>query len=302
MENDNTTLKKAHAILQAIRYMESIDTEAAFNRDIHKIKKARKALVYNRLVRFAACLSIPLFIATAVMTALYFFPQESHEMAEVTAPCGSVVRYELPDKSTVWINSGSTLKYPTRFDRKARRVEIDGEAYFEVHANPDKPFYVNAFDGLSVKVYGTRFNVSAYSDDENITTTLENGHVDVIVSDQTLSLIPGEQASYSKLTGEIVRSQVNTYEHTAWKDGRLVLRNASLNQVFKALERKFGVTVSVKGTVNESETYRATFRNESLSQILDYLSRTASFSWRFEDTRLPNGEVLPGKTVCVDLK
>lgn len=302
MNQDEKTLKKAQAILQAIRYMESVDSEAAFNKGMNKIRQVRRQLIFNRLVRAAACLSIPLFVATAVMVTLYFFPGESPEMASVTAPCGSVVKYELPDKSTVWINSGSTLKYPTRFDRKSRRVEIDGEAYFEVQANPDKPFYVNASDGLSVKVYGTRFNVSAYDDEDMITTTLENGHVDVIVADHVLALVPGEQASYSKLTGELVRSQVNTYEHTAWKDGRMVLRNASLSQVFKSLERKFGVTVKVNGTVNESDTYRATFRNETLSQILDYMSRTAGFRWRFEDTKLPGGEVLPGKTVCIDLR
>ena len=102
-------------------------------------------------------------------------------MASVTAPRGAVVRYELPDNSTVWLNSGSTLIYPTRFDRKTRRVQLDGEAYFEVQANPEKPFYVGASDGLSVKVYGTKFNVEAYSDDDIITTTLENGHVDVLV-------------------------------------------------------------------------------------------------------------------------
>lgn len=302
MTNDDKILKKADDLWKAIQYMESIDVDNAFENGMNQIRQARRQLFFNRLVRVAACLSIPLFIATAVMASLWLFPRESTEMASVTAPCGSVIKYELPDQSTVWINSGSTLTYPVRFDRKARRVEIDGEAYFEIQANPDKPFYVNASDGLSVKVYGTKFNVSAYSDDDVITTTLETGHVDVMVADQTLALVPGEQASYSKLTGQMVRSQVNTYEHTAWKDGRLVLRNASLSQVFKALERKFGVTVHVNGTINESDTYRATFRNETLSQILDYMSRTAGFRWRYEDERMPGGDVMPGKTVCVDLR
>ncbi len=302
MKQENKELRKAEDLLTAIRYIESIDVEKAFEAGMDKVRRARRQIMFNRLVRIAACLSIPLLAATAVLGWLLLFPRESETFASVTSPSGTVVRYELPDNSVVWLNSGTTLKYPTRFDRNVRRVELDGEAYFEVQANPEKPFYVNASDGLSVKVYGTKFNVSAYSDDETIATTLENGHVDVIVSDHILALQPGEQARYSKLTGEIVRSQVNTYEHIAWKDGRMVLRNASLSQVFKALERKFGVTVKVNGTINESDTYRATFRNETLSQILDYMSRTAGFRWKFEDTVLPGGDLLPGKTVSIDLK
>lgn len=284
MENNELKLRKAQNLLDAIRYMESLDADKACREGMNKVKKERRSVIFNNFVKVAAILSLPLLIATTVMASLYFFPEESSEMASVTAPGGSVVKFELPDKSTVWINGGSTLTYPVRFSQKARRVEIEGEAYFEVQANPEKPFYVNASDGFSVKVYGTRFNVSAYSDDDTITATLESGHVDVSVAERILTLVPGEQASYSKLTGEIVRSQVNAYEHIAWKDGRLVLRNANLNQVFKALERKYGVKVIVNGNINESETYRATFRKESLSQILDYLSRTAGFTWKMDDT------------------
>ena len=283
MSRDNNSLEKAQSLLQAIRYMESIDSEKAFEKGMAKIREERRQRTFRGLVWAAACLSIPLLAATAILVSIHFFPTESKQMASVTAPRGAVVRYELPDNSTVWLNSGSTLIYPTRFDRKTRRVQLDGEAYFEVQANPEKPFYVGASDGLSVKVYGTKFNVEAYSDDDIITTTLENGHVDVLVEGrEALSLVPGEQAEYCKITGELVRSQVNTYESTAWKDGRMVLRNASLGEVFKALERKFGVSFQVNGTISETDTYRATFRNESLSQILDYLCTTAGFGWTMD--------------------
>lgn len=303
MTKENRRLEKAQSILQAIRYMESIDSEAAYEKGMAAIREERRRKAFRGFVWAAACLSIPLLAATAILVSIHYFPSESKQMASVTAPRGAVVKYELPDNSTVWLNSGSTLTYPIRFDRKTRRVQLEGEAYFEVQANPEKPFLVNTSDELSVKVYGTRFNVEAYSDDDIITTTLEHGHVDVLVEGhEALCLVPGEQAEYSKLTGELVRSQVNTYESTAWKDGRMVLRNASLNEVFKALERKFGVSIQVNGTIDETDTYRATFRNETLAQILDYLSATADFRWKIEDTTLPGGEFLPGNLVCIEMK
>ena len=73
---------------------------------------------------------------------------------------GSVIRYELPDHSVVWLNAGSTLRYPTTFKKDNRLVELKGEAYFEVQADKDRPFYVNTPNGLSVYVYGTKFNVA----------------------------------------------------------------------------------------------------------------------------------------------
>lgn len=303
MENQDEMLKRAQSIQQAIEYMESIDAGKAYEKGIAKIRCRRRNAFTHNMMRVAAAMALPLFVACAILSALYFFPRQSRQTAQVTAPRGAVVRYELPDNSTVWLNSASTLTYPVRFDSKARRVTIEGEAYFEVSADPKKPFYVNTADGPSVKVYGTSFNVSAYPDDDFVSATLETGHIDFIVSDnQYLSLAPGEQARYNRLTGELVRSQVNTYEHSAWKEGRLVLRNANLSEVFKALERKFGVTIKVSGKVDENETYRATFRDESISQILDYLSRTAEFGWKYYDGAQAGGDPTPGKVVCIEMK
>ena len=79
-----------------------------------------------------------------------------------------MIRYELPDHSVVWLNAGSTLRYPTVFREENRNVTLKGEAYFEVQADHKRPFYVNTPSGLSVYVYGTKFNVAAYEDDSNI--------------------------------------------------------------------------------------------------------------------------------------
>ena len=306
MKEAEKLLAKSNAISRAIDYMESIDAEKAYENGRKRIAKRRRKQFLNTAVKVAACLAVPLALSTAILGWLHFFPSESGKFASVTVPAGSVVRYELPDNSIVWLNSQSTLKYPVRFSSKSRRVELEGEAYFEVEADPDKPFYVNTSDNLAVRVYGTRFNVTAYNDDPLIRTTLESGHVEVTVSGNgagtALDLVPGEQATYDKATGRLEKKPVNTYEHIAWTQGRLVFRNASLGDVFKSLERKFGVRINVQGKINDTETYRATFRNESLSQIMDYLSRTAGFGWAFADRAPSVGGVLPENDIIVTLQ
>ncbi len=133
---------------------------------------------------------------------------------------------------------GSTLRYPTTFKKDNRLVELKGEAYFEVQADKDRPFYVNTPNGLSVYVYGTKFNVAAYEDDNYIETVLEKGKVNVITPDQeTIVLAPGEQLLYDKQSQKSKKNKVDVYGKIAWKDGKLIFRNASLEEILKRLER-----------------------------------------------------------------
>lgn len=277
----------ANEILTAIRYMESIDTERACEESLAIVRRQRRFALRNSLLKIAACLSLPLAAATAVLAYIHFFPSESERYATVTSPVGAVIEYELPDRSKVWLNSGSTLSYPVKFSRKSRQVRLEGEAYFSVEANPDRPFFVRTSDDISVKVYGTRFVVSAYPDDAFISTTLESGAVDMEAGlgerKHSVQLQPGDRATFSKTTGIIEKTRVNTYDYTAWREGRLIFRNATLGQIFNSLEHKFGVRIIVNGSREHEERYRATFRNESLDRTLDCLSRIANFSWDSAD-------------------
>lgn len=288
MKTDDTVrlIENAEEILSAIRYMESVDADAACEKSLQTIRLSRRNSRMYSLLKFAACLSLPLAVVSGVLAWLLFFPLENERFAEVTSPVGAVVKYELPDNSTVWLNSGSRLTYPVEFSGKSRRVSLEGEAYFQVEANPEKPFYVSTSDSHNVKVWGTKFVVSAYPDDPFITTTLESGAVDIeyVAEGEERSLVmhPGEQTVFVKTTGEIDKRIVDTYEFTAWKDGKMVFRNATLEEIFKSLEHKFGVVIRVSG-VSNGEHYRATFRNESLDRTLNYLSRIAGFSWQNTD-------------------
>ena len=129
------------------------------------------------------------------------------------------MRYELPDQSVVWLNSGTTLRYPTVFKKGSRTVELRGEAYFEVQADQDRPFYVKMPNNLSVYVYGTKFNISAYDDEKCIETVLEKGRVNVITPNhKTIVLSPGEQISYNKESEALRKEKVDVYEKVACTD------------------------------------------------------------------------------------
>lgn len=306
MENLNpeSLLQKAHALGEDIKEMESIDVMHAYDRARLKIKANRRKQVHNQIIRYAAFLTLPLLLTSFVLGYLYFHePELEEKYAEVTAATGSVIRYELPDHSVIWLNAGSTLRYPTVFRKENRRVDLKGEAYFEVWADRECPFYVNTPSGLSVYVYGTKFNVTAYEDDSHIETVLEKGRINVITPDRStiVQLLPGERLLYNKRSKKYIKNKVDVYEKVAWKEGKLIFRNASLDDIFKRLSRHFNVDIQFNNKSSKEYKYRATFRDETLPQILDYLAKSAALRWKTTETVQQADDTFTKKKIIVDL-
>lgn len=302
--NPESLLRKAQALGDDIKEMESIDILRAYNRARAKMKSSRKRLFYNQLMQYAAFLSLPLLLSSLILGYLYFCGTEQEEKyAEITAATGSVIRYELPDHSVVWLNAGSTLRYPTIFRKDNRKVDLKGEAYFEVQSNKKCPFYVNTSSGLSIYVYGTKFNVKAYEDESKVETVLEEGKVNVISPNRKtiVQLNPGEQLLYDKQNQKLTKDKVDVYEKVAWKDGKLIFRNASLDDIFKRLERHFNVEIQFNNNHRKEYKYRATFRNETLPQILDYLAKSATLKWQMEEALQQADNTFTKKKIIVNL-
>ena len=305
--NPESLIRKAQALGDDIKEMEVVDVVQAYTRARMKIKSARRKQVYYQLMRYAAFLTLPLLLTSLVLGYLYFHePKQDDKYAEITAAKGSVIRFELPDNSVVWLNAGSTLRYPTVFRKDNRNIDLKGEAYFDVQADRERPFYVNTPNGLSVYVYGTRFNVSAYEDDDIIETVLEKGKVNVIAPTSsggktTIQLTPGEQLLYDKHSQKLIKNRVDVYEKVAWKDGKLIFRNASLDDIFKRLERHFNVEIQFTNKSGKEYKYRATFRNESLPQILDYLAKSAALKWQIEESEQQTDDTFTKKKIIVNL-
>lgn len=297
-------LRMSIELFEDIREMETIDVEKAFQRTQRKIGSERKLRLQRQVMRYAAFLTLPLLIATLVLGYLNFAePVKELTYVEVITPSRTITRYEMPDRSVIWLNGGSKLRYPTAFDNANRSVVLEGEAYFEVQANPDSPFYVYTSDGMSVYVYGTRFNVNAYAGEQYIETVLEEGCVNVLSPDKktTLTLSPGELLTYDRNESKFIRTTIDVYEKTAWKDGKLIFRNTPLNEVLKKLARHFNTDIEFHNLSNKEYKYRATFKDETLLQILDYLDRSADICWNVEEQEQKADGTLTKKRIVVRL-
>lgn len=299
------SVKKLLDLDKQMTELSEIDTRKAYKKVLSRIHTNRRSHIFEIFSRVAAIIVLPLIGLTGILG--YFQIKDSFAditYVEVNAAPGTISKYQLPDKSYVWLNSGSWLRYPTRFSEESRRVEIRGEAYFEVESDKEHPFYVNTPGGLSVRVTGTKFNVSAYDDERTIEVVLEEGRVNVENTDGNvnMALRPGECFYYDRQDKNTYVKSIETYEKTAWKDGKVVFRNASLDKIFKFLSRRYNVDINFVNKKNTEYNYRATFTEEDIFQILDYLSMTAPIKWEVATPAQNSDTTLSRKRINIYLE
>jgi ferric-dicitrate binding protein FerR (iron transport regulator) len=198
-------------------------------------------------------------------------------------PRGSKVQpLTLSDGTNVWLNSESSLKFPAAFAANERRVEITGEAYFEVAKNPSKKFIVSS-NGVQTEVLGTHFNVNSYNDESSIKVTLLEGAVKVSKGTETTMLKPGQQADITTDI-EIVKG-INTDEVVAWKDGLFHFESADLKTILRQFARWYDIEVVYKGTVSSEKYFSIMNRNSSLSNVLKSL-QASGIKFKIENKTL----------------
>ncbi len=204
-------------------------------------------------------------------------------------PRGGEYKVILPDGTKVWLNAATKLKFPTAFTGKERKVEIEGEAYFEVTKDISKPFLVHTGE-MEIMVLGTSFNVNSYPDEIDIITTLVEGKVNIhklsMADKRSTShiLIPGEQAVYKKKGHTIETKQVDTEIYTAWKDGRFIFARESLESMMRKLERWYNFeTVYVNQEIRDYHFSGTLDRYEDISGILEMISLTTNISFEIRE-------------------
>jgi len=167
----------------------------------------------------------------------------------LSTPKGGQFKITLPDNSVVWLNAASSIRFPTFFKGNERKVEVTGEAYFEVSPDAAKPFKVQLYGNTEVKVLGTHFNINAYQDEESIQTSLLEGKVEIIQGAEKVTLKPGQQA---KAGAGIIVKDMSAMEKTqviAWKNGVFHFEQKDLQEVMRQLSRWYNVDVVYKGTI-----------------------------------------------------
>jgi transmembrane sensor len=199
----------------------------------------------------------------------------------VETPKGGEYEVTLPDGSHVWLNAATKLKFPASFkNRKERKVEIDGEGYFEVAKNKELPFKVVS-KGQEVEVTGTHFNVNSYVDEPATRTTLLEGRVQV----NGQVLVPGQQSILNAGSLKVVKADVEA--ETAWKDGEFVFSGDDLQGVMRKIARWYDVEVIYPAKLNNAGHFDGEFpRKNKLSVILKALESTGNLKFKIEGRRV----------------
>lgn len=271
--------------------VEGYDEEKMLNRIYHQIRiKESKSLEKTAkqktlqmattiLARVAAVLFIPLVIYILINKERLTSTDSVVAWSEIMAPMGTRAKFSLPDGSTGYLNAGSSIRFPTVFKGKSREVALNGEAYFDVVSNPQKPFIVSG-ENIRVVAYGTSFNVEAYREDQINKVTLVEGKVEVFGdknnTPRSLGLLtPGEMCVFNNTQSSSEFVRVDASKISSWKDGKLVFIDEPFSEVVKKLNRRYSVHIVIKDEGLKDYSYMATFEDESLDEALKLLKLSA---------------------------
>jgi transmembrane sensor len=271
-------------------------------------RKEKHYFMRSALIRYASVAAIIIgvgLLAFVVGSQKPFSHKQKKYLVEV--PYGSRTSMVLPDGSKIWLNAGSKFKYYDNFGKKTRDVYLEGEAFFEV-VKKNQPFIVHT-SHIDIKVLGTSFNVKSYPDDNKIEATLVEGNIMIErkESNHPLYLKPHEKLTYSKssksyeirderdhneisgqnrkelnkVQGEKISHQIQIYKNvntevcTAWRDGKLIINDESLEDLAKILERKYDIKFKFKDDKLKHYSYTGTLRDFPLEQVLHALELTS---------------------------
>jgi hypothetical protein len=202
----------------------------------------------------------------------------------ISTPKGGQYRISLPDGSQVWLNAASRLTFPTVFTGESRRVELVGEAYFEVAQNKKLPFTVIT-PKEEVEVLGTHFNVNSYRDEESSMVALLEGKVKVSLSSSEFKVLkPGEQTIVKG--GAVEVFPVDLSEAVAWKNGEFMFHNESMKSVMQKIARWYDVEVVVASELENISIWGSVSKYENISEVLKIIEMTGSVHFNIEGRRI----------------
>ena len=240
----------------------------------------------NHFVREFLKIASVVAITVGITAALFSIGEDKEDMnvamQTITVPAGQRVNLDLPDGSNVWLNAGTTMKYPVSFMKGKREVMLDGEAYFEVTRDEKYPFVVSV-KNFDVRVLGTSFNVMSYDDEFASSVTLLSGKVETTSGHDTVRLSPGEQVSITSDNRMTVqKTDINVV--VSWMDGKFGFSNERLDVIMRKICRWYDVEVlyAVPG-IRERRFTGAPASNMPLKELLEALSTTTNLQFSLQD-------------------
>ena len=242
------------------------------------IRQNKRRTLFLQLSKYAAI--ILLAVLLTVFSVQYFYDNHEPQYSEIEAPVGQRVYLTLADGSSVWLNSRSKIRIPQTFNGKHRKIYLDGEAFFDVAENKDKPFIVET-SRYNVRVYGTRFNVLNYSEMPMFETTLLEGSVEVINSkgEKPIVLAPNEQVTM--VDNRLIKTTIESGVSASWKEGVLTFGDQAFSEIIKKLELYYNVKFIIQNPQALDGIYTGKFNaKESAEQIIYIIHQANNFDYR----------------------
>lgn len=232
-------------------------------------KKVKKMPVYKTLLRYAA-----IFIIGIGILGYLANQKINHiEWLQYTADNTAKKEVVLPDGSIVTLNKASSVEYKKAFRSKNREINLEGEAFFQVKRNPEKPFIVN-LKNTRVRVLGTSFNVNATEPSGNVVVSVESGKVmfyDKSDTSNVVYLTKGNKGVFASHGKKIKQSTIHNNNYLAWKTGILLFKNQTLPEVCDALGKHFNTIIEIDNPALNTKKLTARYQNKSLSEVLELL-------------------------------
>jgi len=247
----------------------------------------RQKSIWGSLLKYAAVFVLAFILGSL---SLYLINQSERNTLSamyntIDVPYGQRSQITFYDGTRVWLNSGTKLKYPVVFSTKTRDVSIEGEAYFNVAKDAKHPFVVSS-GKMKVEVLGTNFNICAYSDENEFSTTLEEGSVKVYntKNGKFMKMNPGEQVVLDRNADSFKLLRVDTDLYTSWKENLLKFDDATFEEVIKKMERWYDVRIEVAPGINTKERFTMTIKTESLREMLLLVSKTTKMNYEIKES------------------
>ena len=278
------------------------EIERAKARVDKRIRRARFHKARSAFQRIAAILILPLLFVVGLFVAQYFLGERNPSI-ELHTVTGMTSYTTLPDGSEVWLNSNSTLSYPSRFKR-TRKVELNGEGYFKVKKRPGQRFIVSA-NGVDVEALGTEFDVEAYSETTPIVyATLFSGSIRLSYPDYSNNLCettlnPSDQFMIDTSSKQAKRQIINPIVTSAWRDGKVILDNTTLEEALHVLGNRYNVEFLVRNTSLLKNRYTGIFSSQQLDVVLEHFERTTDIHFERDLTRADSGNYYDRQIIVV---
>ena len=199
---------------------------------------------------------------------------------QIWVPRQKQFKVVLADSTVVWLNSETSIKYPVIFNKNKRIVELSGEACFIVKHNPSKPFFVKT-NNQEIKVLGTQFNVTAYPDNDFVTTTLIKGSVEITTNNNKTLLSPNQQLIFNKKNNKHETREINATNFSSWKDGKYIFRKEPIGSIMHKLSKWYNFRVVFKNEKIKRTLFTASFnREDSFEKVLTIIGQTNEIKFK----------------------